>query len=96
MSLGVPAIHAFCSEHMADIRDGKYIFGWFVFCLVQIKIIILTTFIVFMSPETIVLPEWRRLLAEPALQHKVCMVAIDEAHCIHEWLVYVPYTQCEL
>ena len=41
-----------------------------------------------MSPETVASPEWRRLPAESALQRSVCKVAIDEAHCIHEWLVY--------
>lgn len=96
MSLGVPAIHAFCSEHMADIKAGKFTFGWLSFCLIQIEIIIELYFLVFMSPETVASPEWRQLLAEPALQHRVCMVAIDEAHCVYEWLVQVSYTPCEL
>jgi hypothetical protein len=36
MSLGVPAIHAFCSKHMADIKAGKFTFGWFIFYLIQV------------------------------------------------------------
>ena len=41
-----------------------------------------------MSPETIVSSEWKKLLSEPCLQKRVCVVAIDEAHCIAEWLVH--------
>ena len=37
-----------------------------------------------MSPETAIADPWRKLLKEA----KVALVAIDEAHCISEWLVY--------
>ena len=43
---------------------------------------------VFMSPETIVLKQWKKLFADKSVQKRVCIVAIDEAHCIVEWLVY--------
>ena len=29
--IGVPAVHAFRSEQMPDIKAGKFTFGWFVY-----------------------------------------------------------------
>jgi len=47
----------------------------------------ITTLIsVFMSPETAVDPPWRELFSKPVFQQNAVMVAVDEAHCIHEWL----------
>ncbi len=37
---------------------------------------------VFMSPETITVNPWRKLVQEQA---HIAVVAIDEAHCISEW-----------
>ena len=39
---------------------------------------------VFMSPETAITKPWRKLFKEG----KIAIVAIDEAHCISEWLVF--------
>lgn len=39
--------------------------------------------LVFMSPETAITTPWRNLFREG----KIALVAIDEAHCISEWLV---------
>ena len=40
---------------------------------------------VFISPETVQSKEWRQLFTE--LKGKVAVVAVDEAHCISEWLI---------
>ena len=42
--------------------------------------------LVFMSPETAVNPPWRDLFASKYFQEHAVLVAVDEAHLIHEWL----------
>ena len=41
---------------------------------------------VFMSPETAVTPPWRNVFASPQFQQRLSLIAVDEAHCIFEWL----------
>ena len=41
-----------------------------------------------MSPETAVAANWRKLFAHTYIKQKLVLVAIDEAHCIPEWLVH--------
>lgn len=40
---------------------------------------------VFISPETAQSKEWRSLFCE--LKGRIATVAVDEAHCIPEWLI---------
>lgn len=42
----------------------------------------------FVSPEVAVGAGMRKLLAESHLKHTLVLIAVDEAHCIPEWLVY--------
>lgn len=39
-----------------------------------------------MSPETAVSNPWRGFFSSE-LANKLALVAVDEAHCVHEWLV---------
>ena len=41
----------------------------------------------FVSPELIQLSEWKETLSGSVVKSKLSLVAIDEAHCISEWLV---------
>ena len=45
------------------------------------------TIAVFVSPETILSTEWRDLLSDSTVKRRIVMVAVDEAHCISEWLI---------
>ena len=69
------------------IAAGEFRFGMHLSLLTHGN---LTTcyyyFAVFMSPETAVKPPWRKLFSNTRFQQNAVMVAIDEAHCIHEWL----------
>ena len=49
--------------------------------------IIPVVFVVFMSPEIAVVPPWRKIFKTPCFHENLCLVAIDEAHCIAEWYV---------
>ena len=40
-----------------------------------------------MSPETATTAPWKQLYNEPFIKQHLVMIAIDEAHCIYEWLV---------
>ena len=42
---------------------------------------------VFMSPETAISPHWRALFTADHVKKQLALVAIDEAHCIVDWLV---------
>lgn len=38
-----------------------------------------------MSPEVAVVPPWRNIFKSPAFRENLCLVAVNEAHCITEW-----------
>ena len=40
-----------------------------------------------MSPESVQVREWRSVLSSEVLKERLVLVAVDEAHCISEWLV---------
>lgn len=42
--------------------------------------------IVFMSPEMAVKAPWRNIFQAPHFKEHLALVAVDEAHCIPEWL----------
>ena len=45
--------------------------------------------VVFLSPELLQLLEWKKVMSSKVFSEKLAIVAIDEAHCIAEWLVEV-------
>ena len=53
-----------------------------------------------MSPEVVVNPPWRSVLRASTFSSRLAVVAVDEAHCIPEWLVCMTesrslvYAQC--
>lgn len=40
-----------------------------------------------MSPESLQVREWRSVLSSETFKKQVVLIAVDEAHCISEWLV---------
>ena len=44
-----------------------------------------------MSPETAALPPWCGVFLDKDFRKKLTLIAVDEAHCIAEWLDYLFY-----
>ena len=42
-----------------------------------------------MSPEIAISPHWRALFTADYVKKQLALVAIDEAHCIVDWLVRI-------
>ena len=43
--------------------------------------------LVLMSPEIATSAPWRNVFGEQYLKANLCSIAVDESHCIVEWLV---------
>ena len=43
--------------------------------------------VVFISPEAATTRPWRKVFAETYFKSNLILLAVDEAHCITEWLV---------
>ena len=41
----------------------------------------------FLAPEILELPAWKKVLTSKAFNDRLCTVTVDEAHCIAEWSV---------
>ena len=82
--VGVKALRAgsFSEDAYQSIVCGNYRFGTVKYCE-GVPIDLLLFILVFMSPETATTSRWRKLFKDGTIG----MVAIDEAHCISEWLV---------
>lgn len=63
---------------------------WLVLLCQQDVIYLVCVYIVlvFMSPDNALTLPWRDLFKKSPFKDKLCLVAIDEAHCIEEWYVY--------
>ena len=45
----------------------------------------LSYYAVFVAPEVIIHPPWRGIFGYPLFKQHLCLIAVDEAHCISEW-----------
>ena len=43
----------------------------------------------FVAPEVIVRAPWRGIFECPVFKQRLVLIAVDEAHCIPEWLDFV-------
>jgi superfamily II DNA helicase RecQ len=57
--------------------------------LYPVSIILQHAFVVvFLSPELAVHSPWRNMFQTAHFKKHLALIAVDEAHCIPEWLVY--------
>lgn len=87
--IGVSALRVCSVDCLNEVAKGKYRFGMFFtdFC----KQGQLAYFVVFVAPEMLQLPPWKKVLSSRVYQDKLAVVAVDEAHCISEWLARLVY-----
>ena len=71
------------------MEDIDLVKGRVSFCVIIITYVhILHKYcVVFMSPESAMTRPWRKIFSEPFFKSNLTLLAIDEAHCITEWLV---------
>ena len=87
-SFGVKAVRAVPTntDVFSCALSGDYRFGILLYdaCTAVLLIMYVHNLaLVFMSPETATTNPWRNLFSKG----KIAVVAVDEAHCISEWLV---------
>ena len=72
-----------------EVKRGKYKFG--IQCSLDVgSMHVFSEYhndLVLMSPETATSAPWRNVFGEQYLKANLCSVAVDESHCIVEWLV---------
>ena len=89
-SVGVAALRvgAHNQDHFSDVATGKYRIGMYTDYFMKFLIIeCCLLYAVFMSPETALANPWREVFVTPFFKKNLVLIAIDEAHCISEWLV---------
>lgn len=69
----------------ASLRFGVFSEYQF-FSLLVCEFEILEINVVFVSPEVIQSKSFREFLSNPLVKQRLAIVAVDEAHCISEWL----------
>ncbi|KAH3690360.1 hypothetical protein DPMN_190713 [Dreissena polymorpha] len=37
------------------------------------------------TPEALRSPTWRKLIPSPEMKERLCLLAVDEAHCVSQW-----------
>ena len=92
--VGVSAIHVGVQTLFDNVAGGHFQFG--------MKVVYLNlgtksknqNFTVFMSPETAVNPPWRDVFQSAEFRKRLSLIAVDEAHCIAEWLDCTKYGLC--
>ncbi len=87
---GVAAVRA-GNDNFSAAAEGKYRFGMLsvhVLMVTKHKLTLaFTIHTVFMSPECAVKPPWCTLFSTPYAKQNLVLIAVDEAHCVLDWLV---------
>ena len=84
-------IRTSCVAEKDDITSAENVrFGMSIFhihaCHMLLIIVHACYLLVFMSPETATKSPWRDFFGSQYFLEHAVLVAVDEAHCIHEWL----------
>ncbi|KAH3793131.1 hypothetical protein DPMN_146636 [Dreissena polymorpha] len=44
--------------------------------------------VLFATPEALRSPTWRKLILSPEMKERLCLLAVDEAHCVSQWYAF--------
>ena len=88
--IGVRAIRICGVDSSLDVTEGKYQFGMLHEMFYGNYYDTINSIF---SPESLQLPTWTKVISSKRFKERLVLVAVDEAHCIAEWLVhYLLYT----
>ena len=76
------AIRACSVDRSHDVVEGRYQFGMLYIFLITSHAYINS----FFAPETLQEPVWRKVISSETFKARLVLVAVDDAHCISEWL----------
>lgn len=88
IDIGLTAVRIGHDTNFRDVAAGKFRFGMHTSFVGRENAykVYLYLYLVFLAPETAVSPTWREVFSTPVFKEKLAVVAVDEAHCISEWL----------
>ena len=98
----LPSIRAATENHnlISDVAEGKYRFGrWHELQCFQLQpLLSLYVLPLVKMPPEVAITSWRSVFEKPYVKKNLILLAIDEVHCICEWLVnriplYVMYLE---
>ena len=78
---------------LKEVISGKYRFGELMTMSAMVCIILMyvNCTVVFMSPENATSKPWCTIFEDKYVKKNLILVAVDEAHCISDWSVAMPF-----
>ena len=76
-------------DSSTDVTEGKYQFSMLNCCMKLFAEIYNDAINSLFSPESLQIPTWRKIISSKTFEDKLVLIAVDEAHCVSEWLVHL-------
>ena len=73
--IGVSAIRVSSVDNISEVAKGKYRFGMLLWPNCKKKMLDKAFFVVFLAPETLQLPDWKKVVSGKIFQDRLAVVA---------------------